>query len=150
MFTVQYTTSAFNGNRDVPEGQWRNHSGHETYPQAEKAVRKLVADMRARCAPASWDSNYRIISDVDAILETTFHCDGHLTTEGRFEPCLHLAMRTIRWTWEAGPEPPHPDARGYNGWKFIPIEIVEQTGPDGDWGARQCLHCLGADPKYRA
>jgi len=144
MFTVQYTNSAFNGNQDVPESQWRDHSNHKTYSKTQATIRQLIDAMRERCG-TGWDSNYRIISDCDTALKATFLCDGYFNAGGSYESCPHWAERTIRWTWEEGPEPPHPDANGYDGWKYIPIEIVKQTGPAGDWGLHQCPSCIEAE-----
>jgi len=143
MFTVQYTNSAFLFSSDVPEGQWRDYSTHREYSNARKTVKTLVRDMRERCG-TGWDSNYRIVSDEDVVMTTTFLCDGYIGLNGH-EACVHWAERVIRWTWEAGPEPPHPSANGHNGWEYIPIQIIQQTGPEGNWGLSLCPDCLAKE-----
>ena len=141
MFTLQFTSGAFLSNEDVPSGQWRDGESFASYATAREALRQCYADMRERCG-TGWDCNYRIVSDRDVQMTTQFLCPGHIDSEAWPAACPHQSTRTIRWTWLEGPQERRPDATGYDGrGEYIPITVMEQTGPDGDWEDDCCPDC---------
>jgi len=104
VFELQYTTGAYT---DVPECAWKNGPRFETLEEAGVALQKEFEAMRERCGPASWDSNYRITTDKDTIIEVTWVCPGPLDSY-----CEDHAEETVEVPWRAWsrmPTAPYPE-----------------------------------------
>ena len=125
MFEVQETSRAYGPTDTIPEGVWYMVSQHRNFSLARSRKHELDDDMRARCAPGSWDSHRRIIATRDYRRVEGFCCLGYKRADGTPHYCDQEASSAV-YTWPASKIDPGGET------------------PKG-WSRTQCPTCRAAE-----